>query len=237
MIKRVTVSLLFQMMISSSSILLKSIVRLTKSDISRTATLIHNAFPLEGTHSWARAVGMKQSNLEYWLREEYLQKPISEDIGCYGISKGDELLGVIINERFPLEEDKLDDIEEDEFLKDAYSSFDALLDAGKEIVRNKLKQKGLPDKNIGYIAWIASQEQYRGQGIADELISKSCSEMINNNYKHCIAFCVSPTATRVFSKRDFIEWGDINYKNFQHKGKNPFAILPDSMTIMVKELK
>ena len=219
----------------------KKIMRLTRNEIARTATLIHNAFPLESPHSWARAVGLPKSNLEYWLRETYLAKPVEiEDIGCYGITNKEELAGVIINERFPvLKVDKEEEEEtvDDPLLQYAYSSFDSLLDTGKDIVRTELKNKN-ENQNclVGYVAWIATNENYRGQGIADELIGIATSAMKDKGYKYSSAFCVSPTATRAFKRHGYESLRDIKYSEFNVNGKKPFSILPDYLSIMVKQL-
>lgn len=61
--------------------------------------------------------------------------------------------------------------------------------------------------------------------------------MINKGYKYSTAFCVSPTATKAFEKRGFVSWGEIVYKKFDHNGNKPFALLPDCLSIMAKELK
>jgi len=226
---------------------LNRVIKLKRDDISRTAKLIHDAFPVESTHSWARAVGLQSSNLEYWLREMYLMKPIEiEDIGCFGITFKEDLIGVIISERFPIlkvdkieiEEKEEEKVEVDPLLNYAYSSFDALIDAGKDVVRNELKKKNENEKTIlvGYVSWIATNETHRGQGIADELIKIATNSMRDRGYKYSTAFCVSPTATRAFNRQGYNSWKDIKYSEFDVNGNKPFAILPDSLSIMVKKL-
>ena len=226
------------MISARSNTLISTMFKLSMKDIPRTAKLMHDQFPLENTYSWARAVGLKQSNLEYWLREEYLQKPIHEEIGCYGIKVDDEIVGVIINEKFTMkkEEDKNEELIVDELLAYAYSSFDALIDAAKDIVQIELDRKREKGP-IAYVSWIACDINNRNKGIADSLIEKSSMEMTKLGYKYSTAFCVSPTASRVFKRRGYEQWGAIQYNKFEHKSKYPFAILPDSLTIMVKELK
>jgi len=223
---------------ASSNTLISTMLRLSIKDIPKTAKLIDNAFPLDSTHSWARAVGLKQSNLEYWLREEYLQKPIKEDIGCYGVKVNDEIVGVIINEKFSMkkEEDKQEEVVADELLAYALSSFDALIDAAKDTFQKELDKKQ-DEGPVAYVAWIATDEKNRNQGIADTLIEKSSNEMMKLGYKYSTAFCVSPLAAKVFKRRGYQQWGAIEYNKFSYKNKHPFHILPDSLMIMVKELK
>jgi len=225
------------MISASSNTLVSTMLKLTIKDIPRTAKLIHDAFPLDSKHSWARAVGLKQSNLEYWLREEYLQKPIKEDIGCYGVKVNDEIVGVIINEKFTMKkEDKQEEVVADELLAYALSSFDALIYSAKDVFQKELDRKR-DQGPVAYVAWIATDEKNRNQGIADTLIEKSSNEMMKLGYKYSTAFCVSPLATKVFKRRGYQQWGSIEYNKFSHKNKIPFLILPDALTIMVKELK
>jgi hypothetical protein len=58
----------------------------------------------------------------------------------------------------------------------------------------------------------------------------------NKGYKYSTAFCVSPTATRAFNKQGYVSIKDIKYSEFECNGSKPFSILPDYLSIMVKEL-
>ena len=60
--------------------------------------------------------------------------------------------------------------------------------------------------------------------------------MKDKGYKYSTAFCVSPTATRAFNKQGYVSIKDIKYSEFECNGSKPFSILPDYLSIMVKEL-
>jgi GNAT superfamily N-acetyltransferase len=88
----------------------------------------------------------------------------------------------------------------------------------------------------GYVAWLATDERYRGQGAAARLVEAATKTFLDKGCKMSVAYCVCPTAARVFKRHGYEVWGTIPYKSFVYKGQAPFAILPDEVTIAVKVL-
>ena len=50
------------------------------------------------------------------------------------------------------------------------------------------------------------------------------------------AYCVSPKATKVFLNQGFTIWGQIPYQSYIYKNRIPYQILPDEISIVVKDL-
>jgi len=127
----------------------------------------------------------------------------------------------------------------DEF--NAYGAIDGILNECTSLFYRELNNRGYTsyDNNLkyGYISWIATKEKDRGKGIAGNLIN-TCSLALKNteNCSLIAAYCVSPKATRVFQNQGFTIWGQIPYHSYKYKNRIPFHILPDEISIVVKDL-
>ena len=127
----------------------------------------------------------------------------------------------------------------DEF--NAYGAIDGILNECTSLFYRELNNRGYTsyDYNLkyGYISWIATNDKDRGKGIAGNLIN-TCSLALKNteNCSLITAYCVSPKATRVFQNQGFTIWGQIPYHSYKYKNRIPFHILPDEISIVVKDL-
>ena len=127
----------------------------------------------------------------------------------------------------------------DEF--NAYGAIDGILNECTSLFYRELNNRGYTsyDNNLkyGYISWIATNDKDRGKGIAGNLIN-TCSLALKNteNCSLIAAYCVSPKATRVFQNQGFTIWGQIPYHSYKYKNRIPFHILPDEISMVVKDL-
>ena len=68
------------MLVSTLALLSLRLARLTSNEVPAIASLLHNQFPLDGQYSWARAVGLKSSNLENITIKAYIIKSLAYDL-------------------------------------------------------------------------------------------------------------------------------------------------------------
>jgi GNAT superfamily N-acetyltransferase len=233
--------------------------KLSMEDVSETARVIDKAFPLSAPHSWGRALGFTSGMEDYM--HSYLPKPIGlKDLASLAARVGrdgkDEIVGVLILENmdspYATKPSKTDtdsptsDSPEDEVPEEfvfAIQAIEAILDECKSIFKSEYKKRHeespalyRTDSRFGYVAWIAVDDSMRGKDIAGSLIEKGMRNLRENGVSYAVAFCVSPTATRVFQRRGFEVWGSVRYADFEFGGKQPFAILPDECSVLVKKL-
>jgi hypothetical protein len=235
--------------------------RLSTTDIPAVAKLMGEAFPRSGKYSWGGALGMT-SSVEVYMKDMYLEKPITSEPGCYGMfvekETGDEkqnlLIGAVILE--PFDEKKPDEASSgcstSIVMKEPYDAIDGILNACNMLVHKEFQTRKPSDYEAflekkllcGYIAWVATHEEYRNKyRIASQLISYSEEIMKETmNYEYSIAYCVHPISTKVFLKNGYEDWNHINYNDFAMKDSEdkivfPFAKIPDEVTIVVKKLQ
>lgn len=227
---------------------LKSCFLLNEQYINETSLLIHNAFPLTSLHSWGRALDLKENNLQFYL-QDYLKTTINRS---YGLSLHnniydnntsiDALSGVIISEIQQINKMKHEELYHN-YLIDAteykpYDAIEGILMECNNIFYKELNKRNYVHSNYGYISWIATNEKDRNKGIASRLL-ETCTESLQYN-DQCllsVAYCVSPKATKVFLLQNYSIWGQLSYHSYEYKGKKPFHILPDEISIVVKEFK
>ncbi len=238
-----------KMLVSTLALLSLRLARLTSNEVPAVASLLHNQFPLDGQYSWARAVGLKSSNLEYYLLGDYLPKIFQADdsyIGCYGVFNTDEknsLVGAIINENLNFNPENNDDINgnSDPLIEGtpqyAYTAFDAILSSSKQMFLERIRHSNIKSDEVNYVGWIATTDLCKKKGIAGQLIQETTKQLRNKGYKYSVAFTVSPAATKVFRANGYEVWGEIEYKSFKMKQFYPFRSLPDSLSIMVQNLQ
>lgn len=216
--------------------------KLSVEDVAETVDLLNNAFPWSSPYSWARAVGQPEGSLEGYLKD-YLPKPLSEEeVGSYGFTcnDGDKsiLKGVIILEtlhRGGTIENNIDDDFCGENLP-PYKAIEALMSKCNSIFYETLQlKKGFEAQKVCYVAWIGTQEKYRRQGVGTALIRYADEAIREGGYDCAVAFCANPTSTKLFHSQGYSFWGGITYSDFRFNSTKPFAIIPDEITVMVKE--
>lgn len=233
--------------------------RLIAVEAPRVAKLFGDAFPLDGPHSWARAVGFTNS-LEGYMKT-YVPTPINSDLGSFGAwfkereGEGETLVGSVLIEPFDHVDEK-DGSEGEDYLtpriyKEPYDAIEGLLEACTTVFFRELLQRNPEDysklqtkeRKSGYISWIATDEAHRRKYIANSLIQHACERMKEEpfNYDYAIAYCVGPAATKTFIKEGFELWRRIEYKSFAMKGEDgldihPYSTLPDEVSVVVKKL-
>jgi GNAT superfamily N-acetyltransferase len=253
------------MFLSTLALLSLRLARLTSNEAPAIASLLHNQFPLNGQYSWARAVGLKSSNLENYLLADYLPKIFQADsyIGCYGVftDEKNSLVGAIINENLNFNPENNDDVNgnldpliegtpqynddvngnSDPLIEGtpqyAYAAFDAILSSSKQMFLERMRHSNIKIDGVNYVGWIATTDLYKKKGIAGQLIQETAKQLRNKGYKYSVAFTVSPAATKVFRANGYEVWGEIEYKSFKMKQFYPFRSLPDSLSIMVQNLQ
>lgn len=241
---RCSAALSLQMLLSLSLVSLR-LARLTPNEVPAIASLLHKQFPIDGPYSWARATGLKTSNLENYLLGEYLPKIFQADgsIGCYGYVDKGTLVGTIINENLDLKLDYPGDNDMNEAAliegttEYAYSAFDSILSSSKEIFLERIKNSNVKSSEINYVGWIATSEEYKKKGIAAQLIQETTKHLLDKGYKYSVAFTISPSAANVFRANGYDLCGEIEYKSFKMKQCHPFRTLPDGISIMVQDLR
>jgi len=234
--------------------------KLIASDVPATAKVISDAFPHSSPHSWGRALGLPEGRMEGYMAG-YLLDPIEQGY-CFGISeeKGNEkeeggggrLLSIIITEEFDpwkKEKEKEKDAETEKggasehgdagvaAAAESYLAIDGILNDCKGLFLQELHKRGVPQTlsaRCGYVAWMATSEEARGKGHAFSLVKRATEEMMSKK-NFAVAYCVSPCAARVFVKNGYSCWGKIPYASWRFNGKKPFAVLPDEISIMVKQ--
>lgn len=123
----------------------------------------------------------------------------------------------------------------------AYGAIEGILNECSILFYRELNNRGYidSDKNLkfGYISWIATKDNDRGKGIAGNLIN-TCSYSLKNteNCSLIAAYCVSPKAAKVFQNQGFTIWGQIPYHSYRYKNRIPYYLLPDEISIVVKDL-
>ena len=139
------------------------------------------------------------------------------------------------------QQDNISESIEEEY--NAYGAIEGILNECTRVFYQELKNRGYigasSDNNLkyGYISWIATKVNHRGNGIAGNLIN-TCSHTLKNtdNCSLITAYCVSPKATKVFLNQGFTIWGQIPYQSYIYKNRIPYQILPDEISIVVKDL-
>jgi ribosomal protein S18 acetylase RimI-like enzyme len=139
--------------------------------------------------------------------------------------------------------------DQDTVISAAFSAIEGLINECKvvfqrEFVRRRCaaipgesNSQSLTSSKIGYVAWIATDETYRGNGIANALVDAGCKALESQGYEWSTAFCVSPTATRVFLRQGYELWGEVPYASFtMPDGTKPYSVLPDEVSVVVKRL-
>ena len=232
--------------------------KLKPEDIQEAANLFDKAFPLEATHSWGRALGLKAGIGGFMAG--YLPPHVNNaDLGCLAArdtQNKKSMLGCLILEPFPSPSDdskpkgeETEGTEEDEATIDAntlfaYQAIDGILIECKNIFRQQFRIKHNTinpelynlDSKCGYVAWIAVDQSTSGMGLAGALVRQGSDIMRQSGCRFAIAFTVSPRATYVFEKEGYERWGYIKYQDYELDGKKPFHVLPDEVSIMVKDL-
>jgi predicted GNAT family acetyltransferase len=227
------------------------IEKLQMSDVDDAYRFICDAFPLSHPYSWDRALGRSVTHLEQFV-EPLLQETIESNWGSFGAWTNDrELVGsILLQEVFSscdvhleveLGEDRGEesDLPQSDFPPECH----ALIDKGYSIFKEEysLRNKRNPIKyklnsQCVVVGGIVVKEVMRGKGICSDLLNTGLDSIRMNGSNYALAFCISPISTRAFEKEGFEVWGAINYREFEFKGRRPFEILPDGMSIVVKEI-
>jgi len=98
------------------------------------------------------------------------------------------------------------------------------------------ENKRFLDIDYGYVAFIATDPRCRGSGIGYLLVETGTAALKDMGCKTAVAYCASPTSTRLFLKHGYEIWGSIPYRDFRFNGRYPFEILPDEVNIVAKQL-
>ena len=229
-----------------------TIRELSGDDVPVTAKVISEAFPLTNTHSWGRALGLT-SNMEGYMTT-YLPKPLSKRLGGLGAcivdscSPAEKLVGATILEDYEIFSPSpvADTTVDQDTVSAAFSAIEGLINECKVVFQREFERRctaihgessSLTSSKIGYVAWIATDESYRGKGVASALVDAGCKALVSQDYEWSTAFCVSPTATRVFLRQGYELWGEVPYASFtMPDGTTPYSILPDEVSVVVKRL-
>lgn len=179
------------------------------------------------------------------------------DLGCLAVrdtQNKKKMIGCLILEPFPSPSDDSkpkgeEGTEEVEATIDAntlfaYQAIDGILIECKNIFRQEFRSKHNTinaelynlDSKCGYVAWIAVDQSANGIGLAGALVRQGSDIMRQSGCRFAIAFTVNPRATYVFEKEGYEKWGFIKYQDYELDGKIPFHVLPDEVSIMVKDL-
>ena len=205
--------------------------------------VISSAFPLSSPHSWGRALGMDGNNFAPYMTG-YLEKQLAEDSPpSFGLfEEGEGLLGAIICERKSWKKEK-EQAEESPVQEYSPSiAIEGLLSACDEKWHRavggnpRLAQLASLSPYYGYVAWMATAEQHRGKGISYKLVEHATAALAQQALGAAVAYTVSPAATRVFERCGYLKVDEVKYAEWEMCGRRPFSILPDEVSIMVKEL-
>ena len=237
----------------SSHKTLTDCIKLNEHYIDQASSLIADAFPYDAKHSWARALELPENNLKPYLTT-YLKDNIHRSYGisisndtCVNTGSNNEpnqsliLSGIVVSEVLTIGS-MIDDLMKHHDTNsstdyNAYGAIDGILNECTRIFQHELFHRGYNDYNLkyGYISWIATNMAYRGKGFASSLISKIVYSLQNTEECSLVAaYCVSPQATNVFLRQGFSVWGKVPYNSFEYKGRIPFYILPNEVSIVVK---
>lgn len=223
-----------------------ALTQLRPTNTPVAARLISEAFPLTSTHSWARALGI-ESKLESYMMG-YLEKQLQLEVpSCWGASLSAGLDGVIICEHRNWEQEPpvTPALAASDY--SAYGAIDGLLAACEvELYRGIRETPSLAlaldlrllaaKSRWGYISWIATNAEVRRSGLATAMVQRASLSLGAEGATFAAAYCVSPEATRVFLKEQYVKVGEIKYRNFEFAGQRPFASLPDEVSVLVKPL-
>lgn len=237
-------SVIFQRGSSMSSSPQRELVqKLTLDDIDTVSSLMQDAFSVSNTHNWYGALNIPPIMGEYI--KSYVDIPIQFKIGCYGekvTSDSNKFKGIIINKELEppaLIAQKKIEIE-DKVEISPYDKIDSIAVEAKLLFYNELHRRHYlrtEEYKCAHIAWIATDPQYRHQGVADRLIQVSINNIAQQNYDCAVVVCSNFAVTKAFEKHGFELWEEIEYKTFRFDSDNsyPFESLPDACNIMVKE--
>jgi len=240
-------------------------ILLNDNYIDQASSLIAGAFPFHSKHSWARALELPDNNLKPYLTN-YLKDNIHRSYAISMNDNNNDnnnnnnngsssfvdsststdislpiLSGVVIAEVQTIDS-TMGDIkkQQDDEEYTAYGAIEGILNECTIIFIRELSNRGYnSDSNLkyGYISWIATKDSDRKKGIASSLIN-TCSNALKHteNCSLIAAYCVSPSATKVFLNQGFNIWGQVPYHSYKYKGRIPYQILPDEISIVVKDL-
>jgi len=217
------------------------ISRLGVDSATEAANVISDAFPLSSPHSWGRALGIDGNNMAPFMTG-YLQKQLAEDSPpSFGlVEEGEGLLGAIICERKSWKKEKAEESPAQDY--SPYLAIEGLLSACDDKwyravgANPRLARLASLSPYYGYIAWMATAEQHRGKGIAYDLVEHATAALAQQALGVAVAYTVSPAASRVFERCGYLKVDEVVYAEWEMCGRRPFSVLPDEVSIMVKEL-
>lgn len=234
---------------------------LTADQAPAAAALISDAFPLSSPHSWARALSM-DSNMKPYLTN-YLEKQLllTESYGLEDPESKGRLVGCVILELHKWKPKGNEHLSSDIAVNDIqwerekggsdtgaeytpYGAIEGILEECEVQLYKAINgtsrldrlRKDFLERQYGYVAWMATSEQYRKQGIASKLVEVGTKGLAANGCTLAVAYCVSPSATRVFQQQGYELVGRVVYADYEYMNRRPFSILPDEISIMVKVL-
>ncbi|MDD1727633.1 MAG: GNAT family N-acetyltransferase [Methanospirillum sp.] len=97
-------------------------------------------------------------------------------------------------------------------------------------------REAIQSGSVLHIFQIGVKREFRGTGIAQQMIHQVIKQARNRGFTRIVADCTSITSKRVFERCGFLEAGYYPYQDFQLNGVRHFEGLDHGIYLMVKEL-
>ena len=216
-----------------------SIVQLSPVDAPLAAKCLSDAFPLENSHSWARALSI-DSNMQQYMTG-YLEKQLgSPGPQSWGVPNSENgFNAVIISETQAWKEIDPSSLVVSPADYSPYGAIEGILAACEVELYKTIPiqmKSGCVGRQWGYVSWLATSADFRQTGLAGELVQHATECLKKQGLAFAAAYCVSPAAARVFSAQGYKKCSEVRYRTFEFAGQKPFAILPDEISIMYQPL-
>jgi len=212
------------------------IVQLSPVDASSAAKCLSEAFPLENSHSWARALSIDSNMLQYMTG--YLEKQLgSPGPPSWGVPNSDSgFNAVIVSETQAWKEIDPSPLVVPPADYSPYGAIEGILAACEVELYKTIPIHMKPGRQWGYVSWLATSADFRQTGLAGGLVQHATQSLKKEGLAFAAAYCVSPAAARVFAAQGYVKCSEVRYRTFEFAGQKPFAILPDEISVMYQPL-
>lgn len=200
------------------------IVPFDKSDLEQTIRCISRSFTQE---TMSQALGI-DANSYISLAEIFGQRAVQYQLSL--VAKDEEsgdVIGFSILEDFVAEAPNLDRVD---------PRFIPIMNVVDELEQWYIKNSPVKSGEILHIFLTGVDEQYRGKGIAYQLMEETFKVAKNNNYKGIIAECTGVITQHIRAKNGFKVLKEIEYKTFLYNGDLVFKDItePPGCQLMLK---
>lgn len=202
------------------------IVPLQKSDLEQTIRCMSSSFSQE---TMSQALGI-DVNSYLTFAEMFCQRAIKYNLSLVAKDeKTGDVIGFTILEDFLSEFPNIDGID---------SRFIPIINLINELDEWYIKNYTVKLGEILHIFMTGIYEEYRGKGIAHQLMEKTFQVAKNNHFQKIIAECTGAVTQHIRAKYGFKTLKEIDYQTFVYNGELIFKNIKDIPTckLMLKTL-